>query len=103
MLLADEPVASLDPGTAIEVLDLMRRICDEDGLTAVVSLHQVELARRYAQRVVGIAAGRVVHDGPPTSLDSRSLRRIYPGAPRAEPVPAAASHPQPEELLPCAP
>ena len=77
MLLADEPVASLDPATAAAVLDLMRSIAREDGLTAVVSLHQVELATTFADHVVGLNQGRVVFDGPPSRLDASALARIY--------------------------
>lgn len=87
VILADEPVASLDPATAERVLGLLHRICREDGLTAVVSLHQVELARRFADRILGIAAGRVVFDGPPTALDEAAVRAIYGLAPAAEAAP----------------
>ncbi len=81
LLLADEPVASLDPATSARVLDLMRTICKADGITAVVSLHQVELARAFADRVVGIANGRIVFDGPPRNLDDVALAAIYGAAP----------------------
>ena len=67
IVLADEPVASLDPATAERVLALLHRICREDGITAVVSLHQLEFARRFADRIVGLARGEVVFDGPPAS------------------------------------
>lgn len=77
LLLADEPVASLDPATADKVLALLRRICDEDRITAVVSLHQLDLARAYADRVVGLAQGRVVFDGPPGELTEAALTAIY--------------------------
>jgi phosphonate transport system ATP-binding protein len=87
LILADEPVASLDPATALRVLDLLHGICRADGLTAVVSLHQVELARRFAERVVGLAGGAVVFDGPPAALDAASVARIY-GASPLDPEPA---------------
>jgi phosphonate transport system ATP-binding protein len=74
LVLADEPVASLDPATSEDILELLRKVCREDGLTAVVSLHQVELARRFADRIVGLAHGRVVCDGGIGDLD---LERIY--------------------------
>ena len=74
IVLADEPVASLDPATAERVLADLHRICREDGITAVVSLHQVEFARRFADRIVGLSAGRVVFDGPPAALTGRSRR-----------------------------
>ncbi|MEM1180163.1 MAG: phosphonate ABC transporter ATP-binding protein [Acidobacteriota bacterium] len=76
-MLADEPVASLDPSTARSVLGLLREICEADRLTAVVSLHQVDLARDYAERIIGLSAGEVVFDDTPSKLDDRALRRIY--------------------------
>lgn len=77
LVLADEPVASLDPDTAIAVLGLLREICRQDGITAVVSLHQVELARRFADRIVGLSGGRVVVDEPPSRLDAAQIAQIY--------------------------
>jgi phosphonate transport system ATP-binding protein len=80
VLLADEPVASLDPAASERVLSLLHRICKEDGLCAVVSLHQVELAKRYADRLVGLADGAVVFDGGPAELTDEHLAKIYDGA-----------------------
>lgn len=77
IVLADEPVASLDPETAITVLSLLREICRQDGITAVVSLHQVELARRFADRIVGLSAGRLVVDEPPDRIDAAQIAQIY--------------------------
>lgn len=77
VLLADEPVASLDPATAEHLMTLMHRICRSDGLTAVVSLHQVELARRHADRIVGLRGGSVVFDGPPSSLNDAAVAELY--------------------------
>jgi phosphonate transport system ATP-binding protein len=77
IVLADEPVASLDPESAVTVLSLLRDICREDGITAVVSLHQVELARRFADRIVGLSAGRLVVDEAPSRIDAAQIDRIY--------------------------
>ena len=77
LILADEPVASLDPATADRVLGLLHTICKTDGITAVVSLHQLEFARRYAEHIVGLARGRVVFDGPPAKLGAAEINRIY--------------------------
>ena len=77
MLLADEPVASLDPATSEKVLSLLSRICREDGITAVVSLHQLEYAKRFADRIIGLADSKVVFDAKPEQLDSNQLARIY--------------------------
>lgn len=76
-ILADEPVASLDPSTSHKVLDLLRRICNEDGITAVISLHQLELATRFADRILGLAGGRVVFDGAPGELSDSVIDTIY--------------------------
>jgi phosphonate transport system ATP-binding protein len=81
LMLADEPVASLDPTTSRRVLSQLKRICLEDGITTVVSLHQVDLAREYADRVVAIAHGRVVYDGSPHELTDVMLQYIYDHAP----------------------
>ena len=90
ILLADEPVASLDPATADRLLALMHGICKSDGLTAVVSLHQLDLARRFADRIVGLQAGAVVFDVRPDALSHDMAARLY--APPPPPPHAGASH-----------
>ncbi len=82
LILADEPIASLDPATADRVLGLLHSICKADGITAVVSLHQLEFARRYADRVVGLANGAIVFDGPPGKLGAAQVTAIYGGTTR---------------------
>jgi phosphonate transport system ATP-binding protein len=77
IILADEPVSSLDPKLSRLVLDILRRICREDGITALVSLHTLELTREYADRVVGLRAGEVVFDGPVSRLTGPVLEGIY--------------------------
>ena len=77
LVLADEPVASLDPATAAHVLTLIHDVCKADGIAAIVSLHQVALARRFADRIVGLAKGAVVFEGRPDALDTSALTRIY--------------------------
>ena len=77
VILADEPVASLDPGTARRVLSLLERICRDGNISAIVSLHQVELAKEFADRIVGIAAGTVVFDGAVEALSDRHIDAIY--------------------------
>ncbi|WP_371156939.1 phosphonate ABC transporter ATP-binding protein [Jannaschia sp. 2305UL9-9] len=76
-ILADEPIASLDPTSAEHVLRLLRRICHEDGIPAVASLHQLEAARGIADRIVGLDSGRIVFDGPPAALMASDIARIY--------------------------
>jgi len=82
LILADEPIASLDPATADRVLGLLHAICKSDGITAVVSLHQLEFAYRYAEHIIGLARGSVVFDGPPTKLGPVEVSRIYGAVPR---------------------
>ncbi|WP_284179855.1 phosphonate ABC transporter ATP-binding protein [Rhabdaerophilum sp. SD176] len=88
LMLADEPVASLDPATAVQVLGDLHRICREDGITTVVSLHQLDLARRFADRIVGLAGGRVVFSAAPGELVTESIDTIY--AQPAATLPVAA-------------
>ncbi|WP_214319801.1 phosphonate ABC transporter ATP-binding protein [Nonomuraea sediminis] len=80
LVLADEPVASLDPETAASVMDLLVRVCREDGLTMVCTLHQVELALRWTERVVGLREGRVRLDEATSLLDEVRLRGLYTAA-----------------------
>ena len=80
MLLADEPVASLDPATADHLLSLMHSICKSDGLTAVVSLHQVDFARRFADRIIGLKNGAITFDGTPGELTVRQANELYGSA-----------------------
>jgi phosphonate transport system ATP-binding protein len=77
LLLADEPVASLDPATAQGVLTLLHDICKKDRLTAIVSLHQVNLARLFADRVVGMRQGQVVFEGLPAQLTKDVESSLY--------------------------
>ena len=77
VLLADEPIASLDPSAARRVMDVLAAINREDGVTCVASLHQVEYARRYCPRTVALRAGRVVYDGPSAALTDAFLTELY--------------------------
>jgi phosphonate transport system ATP-binding protein len=77
IILADEPIASLDPSSAMAVLSLLHDVCKEDGISAIVSLHQVEMARKFADRIVGLAAGRIVFEGRGDELTQNTLDLIY--------------------------
>ncbi len=77
VILADEPVASLDPPTAHMVMRDLERINDELGITTIVNLHFLDLARRYADRIIGMRDGRVVFDGPPSEADDAVFEQIY--------------------------
>ncbi|MFI4935989.1 MAG: phosphonate ABC transporter ATP-binding protein [Caulobacterales bacterium] len=77
IILADEPVASLDPVSARRVMVILRELNASDGLTVVVTLHQVDYALRYCDRVVALKAGKIVYDGPTGDLGRDRLAEIY--------------------------
>ena len=77
VILADEPIASLDPMNAQVVMDALRRIHDEDGRTVIANLHTLDTARRYCDRVIGMRGGRIVFDGTPDLLTTAAAREIY--------------------------
>ncbi|MEP2120326.1 ATP-binding cassette domain-containing protein, partial [Bauldia litoralis] len=77
LLLADEPIASLDPASAKRVMETLAEINRQDGITVVVSLHQVEYARRYCPRTVALRDGVIAYDGPSTALTPAFLRELY--------------------------
>jgi len=77
IMLADEPVASLDPETSKVVLGYLRQINREDGITTVVNLHQLDYARDYADRIVGFRAGRIVFDGTPAEVTNDVYDLVY--------------------------
>jgi phosphonate transport system ATP-binding protein len=83
LILGDEPVASLDVMNGALVMETLRRIASAAGLTVISTLHHVEYARRYADRVLGLRAGRLVFDGPARDLDDVAIRDIFGAAPEA--------------------
>ncbi len=92
LILADEPIASLDPQNARTVMDALRAVNRQDGITVLVNLHHLDTAREYCGRIIGMSAGRVVFDGPPEALTEARIAQVYgAAAPRAplEPEPAA--------------
>jgi phosphonate transport system ATP-binding protein len=91
IVLADEPVASLDQASSQTIMRLLRRTSAQRGATVLCSLHQVDLAREFADRIVGMRAGAVVYDGAPGGLDAAVLDRIYSADADAEPVPSMAA------------
>jgi phosphonate transport system ATP-binding protein len=76
-LLADEPVASLDPEAAEEIMRLLRRISHQDGLAILCVLHQPELARKYADRLLGLRQGRIIFDDPTSSIVLKDISALY--------------------------
>ena len=79
ILLADEPTSSLDPKTSVEIMELLKSQGVDNGIPVVVNIHDVELARRFADRIVGMTGGKVVFDGAPEQLSDDHLKLIYGG------------------------
>jgi phosphonate transport system ATP-binding protein len=77
LLLIDEPTASLDPKTSRQIMRLIGEICAERGLPAIINIHDVQLARQFVDRIIGLRAGKVVFTGVPEALDEAALTRIY--------------------------
>ncbi|NBB97943.1 MAG: phosphonate ABC transporter ATP-binding protein [Alphaproteobacteria bacterium] len=77
LLLVDEPTASLDPKTSRQIMRLIVEICRERGLPAIINIHDVVLAQQFSDRIIGLQAGRVVFDGPPSDLSEDALTLIY--------------------------
>lgn len=77
IILADEPVASLDPLTTKQVMDDLKKINEELGITILINLHFVDLAREYGSRIIGLRAGELVYDGPAHEADEEVFNHIY--------------------------
>jgi len=83
LILADEPIASLDPRNARTVMDALAEVNRREGITVLVNLHHLDTAREYCTRILAMQAGRVVFDGPPAELTAHTVTRIY-GVPEAQ-------------------
>lgn len=79
LILADEPTSSLDPKTSVEIMEILARLAGERDVPVLVNMHDVELARRFANRVIGMSGGAVVFDGAPADLRDSHLAAIYGG------------------------
>jgi phosphonate transport system ATP-binding protein len=77
LILADEPIASLDPRNAKTVMDALRQVNREDGITVLTNLHHLDTARQYCDRIIAMQAGRVMFDGTPAALTGARVREIY--------------------------
>lgn len=111
ILIADEPISSLDPASARRVMDVLADINRTDGITVLVSLHQVEYARHYCPRTIAMRDGSIVYDGPSSALSNSFLSELYgaaseelvlPEAPASEPaaVRPGRINPRPQPALP---
>src|SRR3989442_12367281 len=79
LVLADEPTSSLDPKTSVEIMQLLTDIARQRGIPVVINMHDVDLAKRFADRIIGMSAGSVVFDGPSGNLSDATLKTIYGG------------------------
>ena len=79
ILLADEPTSSLDPKTSVEIMQLLANIARDRKIPVLINMHDVELAKRFADRIIGMREGRVVFDGASAALDDAMLTKIYGG------------------------
>ena len=79
LILADEPTSSLDPKTSVEIMELLDQVSQQRKVPVIVNIHNVDLARRFATRIIGMSRGAIVFDGPPNSLEDRHLNEIYGG------------------------
>nr|WP_100372070.1 phosphonate ABC transporter ATP-binding protein [Bacillus sp. FJAT-45037] len=77
LLLADEPIASLDPTSSQKVMNYLKMIGKEDGITTIVNLHQVDFAKEFADRIIGVKAGEIVFDGTPRELTDYTTEQLY--------------------------
>jgi phosphonate transport system ATP-binding protein len=77
LLLVDEPTASLDPKTSRQIMRLVKELCEERKLSAIINIHDVMLAQLFAERIVGLQLGQIVYDGPPNRLSAEALTKIY--------------------------
>jgi phosphonate transport system ATP-binding protein len=80
LLLADEPTSSLDPKTSVEIMELLREQGRARGIPVIANMHDVELARRYADQIIGMAGGQIVYQGPAQGLSDAVLKQVYGGA-----------------------
>ncbi|AUJ25099.1 MULTISPECIES: phosphonate ABC transporter ATP-binding protein [Virgibacillus] len=76
-ILADEPVASLDPPTSHQVMTYLKKINKEDNITTIVNLHFIDMAMEYADRIIGMRAGEIVFDGPASEVTEKTFEEIY--------------------------
>ena len=79
LLLADEPTSSLDPKTSVEIMQLMCGLAAENEIPVMINMHDVELAKRFAGRIIGMSGGDIVYDGAPDGLTDEALKKIYGG------------------------
>ena len=79
ILLADEPTSSLDPKTSVEIMEVLVKLSEQHNIPLLINIHDVELAKRFTTRIIGISRGLIVYDGRPDQLSNEHLKTIYGG------------------------
>ncbi len=79
ILLADEPTSSLDPKTSVEIMELLNTLSAAQAIPLIINIHDVDLAKRFTQRIIGLSEGRIIYDGPSSELSDDHLKQIYGG------------------------
>lgn len=77
IILCDEPIASLDPSSSRVIMEHLRKICSEKGITVIVNLHQVDAAKNYSDRIIGLNSGEIVFNGHPTEINKEVIQNVY--------------------------
>lgn len=77
IILCDEPIASLDPSSSRVIMEHLRKICSKKGITVIVNLHQVDVAKNYSDRIIGLNSGQIVYNGHPSEIDKEVIQSIY--------------------------
>lgn len=77
LILCDEPIASLDPKSSKVIMDHLKNINETKKITCLVNLHQVDVAMKYSDRIIGVSGGKIVYDGPADKLDAETIHKIY--------------------------
>ena len=77
IILCDEPIASLDPSSSRVIMEHLRKICSEKGITVIVNLHQVDVAKNYSDRIIGLNSGEIVFNGHPTEINKEVIQAVY--------------------------
>ena len=100
MILADEPISSLDPVSAQNVMETLARINSQYGITVIANLHQLDYAKDYCTRIIGINSGKIVYDGKPECISQSVINQIYQDAKYDERRLFVEPEPHPEVPVP---
>jgi phosphonate transport system ATP-binding protein len=79
VIMADEPTSSLDPKTSVEIMELLKQVSATQHIPVLINIHDVNLAQRFCDRIIGMSQGHIVFDGPPSELSPEHLKQIYGG------------------------